>query len=173
MVDAAFDGATNVGGHGCVYLRDICGRDGDRSAGHFVEEGFPGVCFVSLVSVRGLDDGVVRREAIVQVYDTADDGEVVFDLGLQEAIDSCGEEVFREFWWFVPVDFRCVGVDGALIFRRDGFAEGAFTGLLYLGLRHGWVVVRKGWVKEKFLNSINSVEFMLTSYFSGQSALVN
>ena len=64
MMDATFDGASDGGCQGCVGFWEVCGRDLDGSAGHFVGKGFPGVGLVGGSAVCGLKDEVDRGEVI-------------------------------------------------------------------------------------------------------------
>ena len=123
MVDAALDGMSNGGCQRSVDLWEVCCGDLDGPSGHFIGEGFPGVCSVDLSAVGGLENEVVGGK-LVQVDDALDDGEVAFDLRFQECCDSCGENVFRAFSGGGLVDFGDVGMDDALIFGCDGFSAG-------------------------------------------------
>ena len=141
----------------------------DRPSGHFICEGFSRVRLVFGSLFRGLKDEIVGREAFVEVDNTADDGEMAWDLRLEELGNCGGEGVFRRFWRHMLVNLGLVGVDGSLVFGCDCLEQGSW--FLCLGLCHacgGWDG-RKGLggAKRNISNSIKSVEFMLGINSSG------
>ena len=141
----------------------------DRPSGHFICEGFSRVRLVFGSLFRGLKDEIVGREAFVEVDNTADDGEMAWDLRLEELGNCGGEGVFRAFRRLVLIDLRLVGVDGSLIFGCDGLDKGSW--FLCLGLCHacdGWEGREGlGGARKNISNSIKSVEFMLVINSSG------
>ena len=109
------------------------------SSGHFIGEGFSGVCRVGLTAIGGLEDEFVGRK-FVRFDDASDDGEVAFNLRFQKCCDSGGEDVFRTLCGGGLVDFGCVGIDDSLVFSGDGFTERSSDGFLCLCLRHDLMV---------------------------------
>ena len=97
-------------------------------------------------------------------------GECLPVFRFREGCSGSREDFFRAFWGGRRVGFGGEGVNDALVFGGDGFSGGPSGGFLGLCLRHDRVVGRgrgKAWEKKGNSNSINSVEFMLVSYFSG------